>query len=336
MTTLNLLKTEEAMTKLATTEGITHSDIETGMNSGVQFTRKLDEPVKISMNGNEWEVTDEGLSQAAICVGIPSTYSKKCPEELLRQNLNFWYSGGGSTEKLRLFFKDQKLIGAYKNHPDYYSNIRICEDITEAIGANHIQGYHQVSTNLKYSRFSLVTDKSFDPVTGDTLFGGIAVQNSIFGQRQLQITPYIFRQVCSNGAIMSEALSQWSRRSDGKEDIDVWAKSAAQMALTGLDVEFTRIKHLTEVPVKGNVDNMMKSLFRRFQIPTRTQNLIQEEVSNSNSGQGPQTLYDVWNGLTRVATHSTDLSASAGYDLQLIAGQMVKEDNICPSCSQIL
>lgn len=335
MAELNLLTRDQMTTALASTEGLTHKDVELGSGGAVEFAEVMaGQPARVKINGEEHQLTDAGLQQTGACVGIPSTYSRKCPYGMLREHLNYWCGVPG--QKMRFFLRDGKVVGAYKNRPDYHSNMMLHDNILAGIDGPKVLGYHQVSTDLDYSRFCLVLDTTFEPKTGDTLYGGISVQNSIFGKMALEVTPYIFRQWCSNGAITSESLSKWSRRSNNTDDIALWAQSAADRSVKELKCEFNRIQQLTEVGVVGQLDSTLKSIFRKFGIATRTQGIIRDEVAKQNDGMGAQTMYDIYNAVTAVGTHNQALSESSARDLQLVAGDITKDYAMCQTCHQVI
>jgi len=334
MAELNLLTRDQLVATMEPTEGLSHRDVDLGSNDAVEFLDVMNgQPARVKILGEEHQLTDAGLQQAATCIGIPSSYSRKCPYNMLLDHLNYWCGVPG---KMRFFLRDDKVVGAYKNRPDYYSNLMLHDNILAGIKDTTVLGYHQVSTDLDYSRFCVVLDKTFEPKTGDTLYGGISVQNSIFGSKALEVTPYIFRQWCSNGAITSESLSRWSRRSNNADDISLWAQSAADRSVKELDCEFNRIKQLTEIGVVGQLDSTLKSIFRKFGIPTRTQGIIRDEAAKQNAGAGAQTLYDVYNAVTAVGTHHQALSQESARDLQLVAGEMTKDYAMCDKCHQVI
>jgi hypothetical protein len=84
------------------------------------------------------------------------------------------------------------------------------------------------------------------------------------------------------------------------------------------------------------LDSTLKSIFRKFGIPTRTQGIIRDEAAKQNAGAGAQTLYDVYNAVTAVGTHHQALSQESARDLQLVAGEMTKDYAMCDKCHQVI
>lgn len=331
---MNRDQLEEA---LKPTEGLTHLDVELGSSSGILFKNEGEGVVTVVLEGNDYQMTTTGLHEAARGVKLPKSFSDFAPRELLLHNLNYLFTNN-ATGKLRFFLRDGVVIGAHANRPKYYSNLQMVEAAEEVIGSSNVIGYHQASTTLERSRVAIVANRSFEPIagSGDMLYGGIQFENSIIGEQKIQITPYIFRQWCSNGAYSSENVGQWSHRNDETHDIREWVKSSTDLALQALDTEFGRIQQLTEKSVEGHPIEALRSLFVKFGIPARTQQEIVQAAEGQHDGAGPRTMYDLWNAITRVATHSTKLSVASSCQLQFVAGQVSREVDLCPQCHQLV
>jgi hypothetical protein len=331
---LAIMNREQLVNVLASTEGLSHIDVELGLNSAISFKEGQRGVATIAIKDDEHQMTSVGLRDAARGVHLPGAFYEFAPQELLLYNLNYLYSN--SNGKLRLFLQNGNVVGATPGRCKYYSNLELIEEVEKTIGEGDILGFHQASTNLGYSRLGVVADRSFQPVPDDTLYGGIHFENSIIGEKKIQISPYIFRQWCANGAIVQQNISQWSRRNDGSCDIREWVRSSTEQALRSLDTEFVRIRQLTETSIEGHPVEALRSLFVKFGIPVRTQQEIISQAESQNGGNGPATMYDLWNSMTWVATHSSKISTSGSVELQNVAGQVVREIDLCPECHQLV
>lgn len=335
---LKLMTREQVNEVLKPTEGLTHVDVELGSTKDIFF--KSDEKdggvALVTLPDGEHRMTSNGLFEAARGVGIPESYSKKCPLPLLFQNLDHWYRGGNSKGKLRFFLQKGVVVGVNANHPQYYNTSQFLDEVEAVVGKDHVLGYHQVNSSLQFSRVGVVTDQIFEVATGDLLHGGVDIQNCIIGEFKIQVAPYIFRQWCSNGAIASDNISDWSHRSDGESPIEPWVRNATSSAIQGLGAEFERIRHLTEISVEGHIPDTLASIFRKFGISVRMKQEIVEEAASQNGGAGPRNMYDIWNAITRVGTYSPRLSRQGARSLQMTAGEITKENSLCPSCHRIM
>lgn len=316
-------------------EDISHVDVSLDEDSRIHFSQGSDATPQVQIGSDQYQMTSDGLFETARGVGIPKTYSEKCPSDLLFQNINYWFSGHG-VGKLRFFIQEGKVIGCHHNRPGYYTNMQLLNIADEVIGTDNILGYYQVGGSLQHSMFSIVTNRAFEALVDDPLYGGVQIQNSITGDYGLEVSPYIFRQWCSNGCVTEERTGRWSHRNDGKISIDSWLRPTLNEALHGLTTEFERIRRLTEVPVRGHVSSTLRSLCQKFLIPVRTQSEIVGEAESQNNGAGPETMYDLWNCITKVASHSSRLSYASSRQLQFVAGDVVRETSLCPQCHQIV
>jgi len=336
MPELTLMKRDELEKIFEPCENILHKDVELGGNAKIRFrltdVEKVQNVPHISINGEEYPLTSSALLEAARTVGVPQAYANRCPSEMIFPHLEHWFGLGGSG-KARFFLQNNIVIGCTANTPSYHTNMEILDNVEKVLKSEEILGYHNPSSSLDHSVFSIIVNRNFEAITGDRLFGGIEVQNSVIGERSIEIAPFIFRQVCTNGMIVSESIGRWSRKGD--ENFGLWAQSATTGSVQRIEGEFHRIKKLTEVPVGERADNTLRSLFLKFGIPTRTQKEIVGEAASMNAGEGPKTMYDIWNSVTRVATHSPKLSLSSARELRCVAGDLVREVSICDHCGSL-
>ena len=263
-------------------------------------------------------------------VGIPVSYAKKCPNEMLLPHLNYWY--GSASGKIKFFLQNERVVGSTIISGKHHTSLEILDEVEKAIGKECILGYQNNTTSLSQDIFSIITDKSFAATPGDTLFGGIEIQNSIDGERNLELSPFIFRQVCSNGMIAAEHIARWKRSST--ENFGVWVQNMSRSAMDKLELEFGQIRKLSEVAIEGEEQavNALQSIFRKYGISVKTQKEIIAEVQSS----GVESMYDLWNSFTFVGSHSLELSVGSARDLRIIAGHLSREVSLCSECGHLL
>lgn len=328
---LNLQDREQVTATLASTEGLEFVDLKPGDDVSVEFGGNKEHPT-VRFQDRELVLDDAALFSAAACVGIQRSYVKKCPADLLFPHLNFWYEDG-MKQPIRAIVRDGSLlrttVDRVKSRP--VSNERLLSVAEECIGKDNIVGYHQVSSNLEYSTVAIVTNKSFEPVNADTLFGGVKIQNSILGKETVEVSPYVFRQWCTNGAISQDSLGTYTRKRSN-DNLNEWMHDIIGDASSALDHEFERIRHLTTISVKGHLSEILKGIGRDNHIPGRVLDDIYDEATSKNA----QTMYDVWNAITRIASHSESLTPIAASRLQEVAGCVSKKNELCPNCHRVV
>jgi len=301
-----------------------------GSDITVNFSGNKDEPI-VTIGDMDFQLSPQALVDSAHCIGLTPKYTAKCPADLLFQQLNYFF-GEGMTKPVRAISKDGTLLSVTKERvrTRVVSNERLLRLAEEKLRSDRILGYHKVYSDLNYSTMAIVTDKSFEPVNKDTLFGGIKINNSIMGKETVEVSPYVFRQWCSNGAITATVLGQYTRRKH--DNLDHWFTEIIEKANSELDNEFERIRHLTSISVKNHLAEVIQGIGQDKHLPKSiTQKVLDHAVSEK-----AETMYDVYNAFTWIASHTENLSPSRANRLQFTAGTITKEHEICDKCHRIL
>lgn len=327
---LKLLSRDEVTSILAPTEGLSFTDLKPGDNMEIRFHGSKDEPI-IDLGGNELRIAPQALVDVTHCIGLPAKYTSRCPADLLFNHLNYFF-GEGMSNPARAIIRDGLLVSMTKDRvrTQVVSNERLLRLAENKLGQDHIVGYHQTHSDLNISTISVVTDQNFEPVKEDTLFGGIKIQNSILGKEVIEIAPYIFRQWCSNGAITSQNLGKYTRKKH--DDLDNWFSEIIEGASSEIEKEFERIRHLTGISVKGHVSETIHGIANDRNLSQK----ITEEVLNEAISEKAETMYDIYNAFTKIASHNKDLTPLAANKLQWTAGVIAKDHELCGQCHRIL
>lgn len=324
---MKLLTRDQVSSALDVTEGLSY--LHSG--KGMTFNQEGDSVV-VSVDKKCFQMTDDAFVKAARVVGVPATYVNKIPKELFIPHLRYWY-GEGQAEDFQLVCKDDTVLSVTRRDVDFVSNQELLANVEEGIGGSEIQGYARVSNDLSYTHIDIVGNKDFEVLDNDMLYGGVRVQNSILGEAPVEISAFVFRLVCSNGAMAPRFLYKWSRKNRDQRVVG-WAKDAARTAYSEVTKEFGRVKALTAVKIEGFVSPAMKSFLRDWGLPVS----IREEVFNELVDAGAKTLYDVWCAISKIATHSERNidNPLMRRRMQLMAGDVVDSPHLCNSCHQVL
>ena len=328
---LKLITREEVNTILDKTENLTFVDLLPG-GLGAQFFGADKEHLSVNLGGTELSVHPQALKDSAHCIGMLSKYVERCPTRLLLADLNY-FLGEGMDVPLRSVVQGNTLISMTRDRvkTSVVSNQRLLSLAERKIGLDHIIGYHQVSTDLEHTSMSIVTDKHFEPAHDDTLFGGIKIRNSILGRTTIEASPYVFRQWCSNGSITAESLGKYTRK---KHDIlDDWVNEIIESSDNRLDREFGRIKHLTEISVKGHIMDTILGLGKDYKISAK---ILEEAIDEAHIDPIAETMYDIYNIFTRIASHREGLTPMNINKLQKVAGGIAKRNELCGTCHRVI
>jgi hypothetical protein len=310
-------------------------DIETG-NVPVHFGFEEERGEgTLDIGGTELRIGDRLLCDAARVVGIPETYYRKTPTSLMTPHLDFWYNKGGFGN-VRFFTKEDTVVGVTKRlvantYPD-----QIMGMIETQLDKDRIIGFHKPHFSLDFVKIPMVfADEKSVGTNGskDPFRAGIYFQTSISGANPLCMAAYFLRQVCTNGSVVSKDIMKWSRK-NVTYGMDVWVKDALDALMPTFDKEFESIKRLREVKVSGHVAEALDSIFHDLNIPNTVAKLVQDEIIDS----GADTLYDVFNAVTRVATHSElmDDRPLLSHRMMTAAGQITEHPIVCEACHRVM
>lgn len=216
--------------------------------------------------------TEYALSQLCNKLGIPASYIQKCLNSgkfddcmdiecnplytLAVKNLSIWTERYGGNSVLLRNYQD-KVRGVLSNRYSICDTPTILEVLGECLD---VTDYKIKGHFLTPERFHLrlVGDKL--NVKGEDLFSGIQIDSSDVGRSTLTVHYMIFKQVCTNGLVVSrgdgvlfkqkhlsiDPLTFKSGLSVALENIpslNKWAKITIEEAMTKDEVDFDRISN---------------------------------------------------------------------------------------------
>jgi hypothetical protein len=177
---------------------------------------------------------------------------------------------------------------------------------------------------------------------GDVIQSGIRIRHSLLGSGATAVMAYMVRLVCENGMTHRDCMhykrSPRTRRIDRnhpnarelqKRQIsrlvaETWQTTAARM---------TSVRRLQDERVDAAMT--LEQFLRRSRLHSRR---IMQLLLDAWVVEGSEsTAFGVLNALTRVATHSSELSERQRQMLGLLAGVFAnRQTHICPRCFSVL
>jgi hypothetical protein len=140
-------------------------------------------------------------------LGIPAKYYEKMREELpdlLAHNVNEWLNNNPTTRMIRTL--DGTARAFLSDRYRRIDNFEVAHTVLPIIG--NMKGARIESCELTDSRLYI---KVVDPriteeiVQGDAVQAGVIITNSEVGLGSVNVSPLIFRLVCSNGMVAQDA-----------------------------------------------------------------------------------------------------------------------------------
>jgi hypothetical protein len=168
------------------------------------LTRQLDSGMR---DVEPFNITGLFHRQVGAALKIPAVYYDRMRSEypdLLAQNVNGWFGRNPSRHMVRTM--DGNARAFLSNRYRRIDNAQIAEAVLPVIG--EIPDARVESCEVTENRLYLkvVAPRiQMDVVPGDTVQAGIIISNSEVGLGSVSVMPLIYRLVCSNGMVVSDA-----------------------------------------------------------------------------------------------------------------------------------
>lgn len=263
----------------------------------------------VTVGGNEYQFTKEGIMAASSVIGITAAYISKTPSTLIEPHFNYWYAEGLEGKKHNLFVTGENTAAAVtKSSIEPFSNVRLLEEAVSVI-------------EKKYPGSAILVDKKFTHTLNSTFIRlvipdvvriiqgtnveddawsvGIQLKNSLTGKFQTEVSGYLFRWWCANGAIDTMFSSGgWSRKQGGQGDaVYEWANASYEEVINGIEADLAKIQHTTSQDVTSQVTSILRDIFNKNKIPASLRNSVMGELIELDTISN----YDLMNAITSVA-----------------------------------
>jgi len=289
-------------------------------------------------SGREMEVmdmTDWAHSQVASKLDIPLKYYRRMREhspELLARNINQWMPEKDSKSKLLLRTLDNKVRAVLSDRYrilDNHDLLLSCLEEFKNMGAE----LHRADLTESHMYIKAIVPHTREEITqGDTVIPGVVIQNSEVGAGAFKVTPFMLREVCTNGMIGESAIAkihlgrkqdtgvvQFSQETRMAESQTLWLQVRDIIHGTFDPVTFKQwvqqVRMGTEVEIQNPiyaVDNVIES----FGI----NDSLKEDLLNHFSREGDMTQWGLANAVTRTARDLDDPDQVV--ELEAIGGQV--------------
>ena len=191
-------------------------------------------------------------------------------------------------------------------------------------------------------RLDIVSPSVFAEVRpGDVIEAGVRVEHAYTGERATTVMAFVVRLVCSNGMVHRECVA--SRRTARTRRLDANREDAGILQVgqirrmteeirKELEPKLVAIGRLAE----ERADRSQLEQFLR-QARMHSRGLV-DQLRRAWAAEGDeQTAFGLFNALTRLATHGTELSARQRAMLARLAGIYANRSaHLCPHCFSIL
>jgi len=326
-----VMSREELLEKVAPYESTVVENTDVGGH--VEFNVTPENNIVFNCRSGEYILSEAALGTLLAQIGFPRTYLRRVPRErnrdLVVPHLNYWYRENSGGEMIRLFVRENRVTQIVPKADFEHISISDILEVIEAQLGDEVAGFHKFREYDGDVSFSVLTPREVE-IGGDTFNEGIRIEHSILGRTSTRVSAYLFRQICSNGATTEEQLGGWRRRRNSGDDFGTWLQKVLIDAHASFEKEVNRVAALREIPTNDHTSEILSSVLRSSAVPRK----LQDEVRNALIDREVETLYDIYNILTEVDTHSSyflERPSSAGA-LDKVARHLSFNSRLCPVC----
>jgi hypothetical protein len=285
-----------------------------------------------ALNDREYLLTSAAYTKLGNLAGIPKSYLVKTPHEIMVPHVNYWLRNKGLAQ-MSMTATGDVIQFFHKGEAHPVPNEKIIDACEDTFGKD-FEAWH-VSHDWFRSQFSIMSDAFENAVAvGDVVRVGVSIDNSYAMQTPLKISTYIHRLVCTNGAISADNVFQLTRHSGDDDSSDTWLRESITQAVNSADMEVERLRSLSNISVADHVSASLDSVFSEFGVPYTLRQEVMDQVMDNTV----VSLYDLYNIITNVASHSPasindpDLAAR----MMRIGGQIASHPEICDACHRVI
>lgn len=293
-------------------------------------------------------LSDEALRDLGQLGRIPSEYSKDCDREHRSYAFNRRLRGKVPAEKsLVIAVRDDIVDRVWNRNLLPAPRLPIVDMVSNSIPKNVTKEGLRVISHAWNGVFDisiLAQNLACEPRRGDIVAFGVNVSEGEDGAVQVQGAS--FRCVCNSGAViricdgrrhrLRRPINRPDREAEFLRKIGIFAREASTQWSSNAE----GLAKLTEVPLEPDEREALRSRLRQapFFLSAGVVDRVLErlELEVSEHEERPS-LYDLWNSMTFLGSHDTELSPTYRRRLRFGAGEFTRhESRICSACRQLL
>jgi hypothetical protein len=294
-------------------------------------------------------ISDEAGNDLAHLTEIPAPYFAKCTPELKAFNFNHRLRTEVAEGKpLQIVLKNEMIVRVLNSNLLPAPRLPILDTVSNSIPENIVKEDLGVIVHCwdegQFDISIIASNLNCEIHKGDIVAFGIHISETRDGSMQVQGAA--FRLWCSNGAINricngnQHRLRRPINRSDKQQQFLQRIKDFAQEAWRQWEDNAEGLMKMRDASLDSDQRNALISRLRQapFFLSMKAINRVLERlVVEIDEHQAEPSMYDLWNALTFIGTHNTDLSLTNRFRLRLASGEFTRnESRFCNSCRQLL
>lgn len=272
-------------------------------------------------------ITSSGIQSACAELGIPARFlMEKCSPDLQERVL----AELAETKPIYPVMKNDEVTAFMSDVGYFVDTERMFDVLDNAIPS---ADFNRVYTHPRDGIGIAISGERQTAVRkGDLVGSGALVKFHPFGSAGVEVQTYVNRLVCTNGMVSTESRSKYRRpASEGYgSDLYDWVRERTIFAYDQAAAEVERLRASVDIILTdSNREGIMRHALDR--LPSSTRGAVQDLLITNP----PDTLYDMINILTDVASHQVERIGTAE-ELMLLANNTIDHTRTCEECHQVV
>lgn len=293
-------------------------------------------------NGGEYTLTLDALLEATTICNLPKGFVLEKPAYLVEPVLNHVFQKEKLGKEFKVLTNGDYAAAIINGTISQFSNLRLLDEILNRIEAQYGKGEvfadYKMEHSIKNTHLRLIIPEKTRVIknTGtddDTWSVGIQLKNSLISAEQTSLDAYMFCYWCTNGAIDKHNSEAWNRKQDGQnpDDVYAWARTEVDSILGGMEASLDNVQAMTDIPIEGNITQILSELQKELNVPSKLHNAIIAEMLSSDN----LTMYTLMQAITSQANEA-GVKATDRDRLMMAGGKLAYESGSrCTSCGSL-
>jgi hypothetical protein len=291
----------------------------------------------LSLGSDKFKLSSDSFGNLCKILDVPKSFANRCDKSLQEQIFNHLFEKRKGTNSSLLTNKEAVRSFLSPEYP-YVSSFKVVEtEINQHDGEFEVGNYHLDSSVLEFVAFTPEFDQD---VIDSPVRGGLRTVHADSWSVFPRFDTYLYRVICTNGAL--SPLSHRKFRVSGKSEDEILqqVKEFVTISLQQIPDMFNGFLALENSHV-DNYRNLVRKVCLENKLPRKVRELIEDTASDplflSTIRGSINSMYDVVNLLTYVASHSQEISETHAEHLLSIAGNIMLHNSIrCVSCGGVV
>lgn len=276
-------------------------------------------------------ITDDGIDRLMRTMKVGKTIRKDFlnDPELVKYVIN------RTAERQGLFVsgltRDSSVVSFVAPDQTIISNEQILEAIKKKIDQPYLDKFYM--TDKGESSFYIVSNPEGTLSVGknDRFANGVLIKNNPLVATSTSIEGFLERLVCLNGMIARRSVYEAPK--EFEVGINKWLGSSITAAMKASAGMMPDIEKLKQHKITVDLSSFLESLYADLKVPVKARDLISRRIM----AEGADTMYDIFNHITHVASNYREIRDNEGVSSTLMrnANDFVLDiESFCDSCNR--